>query len=167
MQRIVIGLVLGLLLSGGLYLARQTETKRLGSELAKVQGEKLILQQKAIEAADLARNYTGKTDIAGFTDALYGCARQAGLSDHEVTTSAFREEQSTRGRGRKKASTLQASRLQIALSGDFRAVAGYLDLVQKLDSHKRLTRLALTPGDQQLAAKVIIDLYSLGEPHGR
>lgn len=167
MQRIIIGLVLGLLLSGGLYLSRHAEAQRLGSELAKVQGEKLALQQKAIESADLARVFTGKTDVAAFTDALYGCARQTGLNDHEVTTSAFREEQSFRARGKKQASSLRASRLQISLSGDFRTVAEYLDLMQKLDSHKRVTRLTLTPGDKQLAAKIIIDLYALGEPHGR
>ncbi len=168
MKRILLFTLLGLLLVGGIYYNRQGEVKRLGEEVAKVQAEKLTLQQEAIAMADLARIYAGKTDIAAFTDALYGCASQVGLRNHEVTTSAYREEQTARtGRGRKSVSDLKTQRLQVSLSGEFRKVAEYLDLLQKLESRQRITRFALVPGEKQLAATVVIDLYSLGGSHVR
>lgn len=166
---IVLAAVFGLLLVGGFYLYRQEKVERLRSELARLQTEQSSLQRAESEVAELSRRYSGEAAIPAFTEALYGCARQEGISDHEVITTLYREEVQVRGaRNRQKGGgDLKVHRLEVALAGEFRSIGGYVERVQKLDWRKKITRLALIPGDHELKAKITIDLYSLGENHVR
>jgi hypothetical protein len=156
-----------ILLVAGLYYGYARKADRLRSEYDKVHSEKLVLQQDALDVAELSRSYGGTVDTVAFTEALYGCARQTGIDDHEVTTSQHPEEQQARGGRGKKGNTLVVHRLDVSLSGEFRRVVEYIDRVQKLKDQNRISHLTLVPGEKVLKAKIRIDLYSLGEPHAR
>jgi Tfp pilus assembly protein PilO len=168
MKRIILFTLLGLLLAGGYFVNRQQAIQHLRAEYARLQTEKSSLQQKAAEVAELAQRYRAETNIAAFTEALYGCARTSGIRDHEVVTTRASVAQQSRGRrGRDQGVALQMSRMEVSLSGDFRQVAQYVDQVQKLDPYKRISQLTLTPGERKLNATLMIDLFSIGEPHAR
>ncbi|PKN13033.1 MAG: hypothetical protein CVU69_04865 [Deltaproteobacteria bacterium HGW-Deltaproteobacteria-4] len=167
MKRIVLFTVLILFVASGLYLGYARKTDRLRSEYDNVHAKKLVLQQEALDVAELSRNYGGTADIVAFTEALYDCARKTGIDDHEVTTSQHREEQQARGGRGKKGNTLVVHRLEVSLSGKFQRVAEYIVQLQKLENYSRISHLTLVPGENVLKAKMRIDLYSLGEPHAR
>ncbi|HBT82514.1 MAG TPA: hypothetical protein DEB35_03485 [Desulfuromonas sp.] len=165
---IILSVVFGIFLTGGFYLNRQGQVERLRSEFARLHAEKTSLQQAEAEIAELSRRYAGEADIPAFTEALYNCARQEGIRDHEVITNLYREETLARGgRNRQKGGALEVHRLEVSLAGEFRRIGGYLDRVQKLDGRKKITRLVVVPGETELKAKMTIDLYSLGEAHVR
>jgi len=168
MKQTILFCLIGLLLTGGIYLNRQQEAGRLRAEETRLQADKFLLQQQATEIAELAKQLTGTTDVATFTEALYSCARRTGIRDHEVITTRVNAEQQARGkRNRSKGATLSEQQLEVVLTADFRRIAEYIDQVQKLGHHQRISKLTLTPGDKQLKATMVINLYSLGEPYVR
>lgn len=168
MKQIILLTLIGILLAGGFYLNRQIEVKRLQSELTSLQTEKLALQQGAIAAAEMEKTYAATVDVAAFTEALYGSARDCGIRDHEVTTNRQRaEQQPRRGRSRRQQNTLKTHRLQVDLSGSFKQIAEYIAQIQKLEAYKKIATLELLPGEKKLGATISIDLYSLEAPHVR
>jgi hypothetical protein len=170
MKKIVLFTVIGILLAGGFYLNRQSAIDQLRSELSSLQAEKLALQQTAVDIAALETQYATATtaDVSAFTEALYGCARQVGIHEHEITTRNLPAEVRTRGRRSKmNMGDLKTNRLQVELSGSFRQIAEYINRVQKLTDHKKINAIALLPGEDKLAATVTIDLYSLEAPNAR
>lgn len=168
MKRIVLLTLAIVVVSGALYLGFERKAERLRSEYARAESEKLVLQQTAREVAELAEIYGEKGDVVTFTEALYGCARNSGIDDHEVITSLFREEPQARGgRQQRQGKTLEVHRLEVSLSGKLPEIAEYIDELQQLKGQKRITRLTLTPGENVLKAKLFIDLYSLGGRHAR
>lgn len=167
MKKIVLFTVLILFVASGLYFGYARKTDSLHSEYDNIHAKKLLLQQDALDVAELSRKYGGTADIVAFTEAIYGCARKAGIDDHEVTTSQHREEQQARGGRGKKGNTLVVHRLEVSLSGEFQRVAEYIDQLQKLKDYSRISHLTLIPAEKVLKAKMRIDLYSLGEPHAR
>lgn len=167
MKRTLFFALIVLFVAGGLFLVFTRKADRLRSDYDKVHTEKVALQQTALEVAELSRAYGGRVDTVALTEALYGCARQSGIDDHEVVTNQHREEQQARGGRGQKGNTLVVQRLEISLSGEFQRVVGYIDRLQKLKAPCRINHLALLPGEKVLKAKIYIDLYSLGEAHAR
>jgi hypothetical protein len=168
MKQIILFTLIGILLAGGLTLNRQNKVVRLSSELSDLQMAKLTLQQSEIEIAALEAKYASAqtTDVAAFSEALYNCARQTGIRNHEITTKSLPAELRVRSsRSRKNKNDLKTNRLEVAISGSFRQIAEYVDKAQKLSEHKKLSAIELLPGEKKLGATVIIDLYSLEAPH--
>jgi hypothetical protein len=167
MKQIILVTLIGILLAGGIYLNRQNEVRRLRGELSGIQTQKLALQQADIETAKLEKKCgtAATVDIASFTEKLYGCARQSGVSKHEVTTKSLPAElRVRRGRSKKSSLDLKTNRLEVEISGSFRQIAEYVNKAQKLSEYKRISSIKLLPGEKKLGATFTIDLYSLEAP---
>lgn len=165
MKQFGIALLLIAAATAGYLFFRQGEIRRLDSELQVLRdkaGKQQAMQKQLDE--DL-RLLAGDGDMASFVENLYTCARQAGLSDLEVTTAQRRDPlQSKRSRtstGSAGGAELKTSRLQVVIRGDYRSLAEYLRLVDGIARPKQVNRLEMTAEGPAIRMLMLIDLFSL------
>lgn len=146
----------------GYRINRTAKIKKLRADLARITAEKSKTSNVEAEAARLTKLIPAEVNTPEFIESLYRCARESGLSQHEVATEASKSSISARPRpGVTETTSLAKHRIKVSASGSYRSFAEYVRRVQNIDRFNRIVEFRLTPDAGQLKGTFVIELYSL------
>lgn len=146
----------------GYVTTRHAAAGRLDNELRILQER---ISQQQILRENISNHDFAEADLVSFVEALYSCARQIGLFDHEVTTPQRQDTRPIRhdhqGPAPAATASLKTSRLQVVLHGDYQRIAEYLRTVDTLRGYKQISHLEITVDGSTLRALLLIDFHAL------
>lgn len=139
---------------------RTRKIKLLRADIARVSAEQNKTKSAEAEVARLTHLIPAAANTPAFIEALYRSAREAGLTQHEVSTEGDKGSGSARPGGTDTSSIVK-QRLKISVSGNYRNFAEYVRRVQNNERFNRIIDLKLAPDKDQLKGTLTVELSSL------
>jgi Tfp pilus assembly protein PilO len=139
---------------------RYAKIKKLRADLAKLTSEQNKNGNVEAEAARLARMIPAEANGPAFVEALYRCARESGLKQHEVATEGVKTQETARP-GAAKSTSIATHRIKVSAGGSYRSFAEYLRRVQNIERFNRIIDFKLAPDADQIKGTLTIELYYL------
>lgn len=139
---------------------RAAKVKRLRADLAKIGADQTKVRANENEVNRLTRLIPADANIPAYIENLYRTAREAGLTQCEVTTEADKGSGAARPGG-SETSNIAKHRLKLTASGTYRHFAELLRLVQNSERFNRIIDFKLVPEGAPLKGFMTVELYSL------
>lgn len=162
-KMLIICLLAGLCLLLAYMKVRQRDLKKIQGELETTSGQRNDLVLANQEVAELASRYGAGVDLPIFVEQMHRNARQVGIvDDYELSSSQNKLPNGRSGGGGQKSAgtTLAVSRMRISLHGEYRDIAGYLELLQKDKNPKKFIDLKMVQDRGVPRLNLNLELYS-------
>lgn len=139
---------------------RTTNVKRLRANLARISAEQNKTSTADAETSKLTKLIPTEVNSSEFIEALYRCALESGLKQHDVATEAAKSAGAARP-GVAASTAIAKHRIKVSASGSYRSFAEYFRRVQNIERLHTITEFKLVPDGDQIKGTVAIELYSL------